>query len=71
VRVRAFNEITVGNQTEYEYEKEWFAPDIGPVIYRDYAENWSSVKFSQELVSYSIGRGKRITPLIQLLLLED
>ena len=54
IRVRELNEITENSITEYEYEKHWFAPDVGPIIYRDYTTNWDSVKFSQELVSFSV-----------------
>ena len=53
IRVRELNEITQNGITEYEYEKHWLAPDIGPVIYRDYTYNWMSVDFSQELVNFS------------------
>jgi len=71
VRVRELNEMTLGNQTEYEYEKHWYAPSVGPVIYRDYAASWSSVNFSQELVSYTIIKSRQTMPWIPLLLLED
>lgn len=54
VRIRELNETTQNSTTEYEYEKHWFAPNIGPIIYRDYTNNWQSVRFSQELISFSI-----------------
>jgi hypothetical protein len=41
------------SSTKYEYEKVWLAPDVGPIIYRDYTENWSSVTYSQELQCFS------------------
>lgn len=53
IRVRDLFEITQDGVTEYEYEKHWLAPDVGPIIYRDYTDNWESVDFSQELVSFS------------------
>lgn len=53
IRVRDLFEITQDGVTEYEYEKHWLAPDIGPVIYRDYTDNWESVDLSQELISFS------------------
>jgi hypothetical protein len=31
VRIRELNEITEGSSTEYEYEKHWYAPGIGPI----------------------------------------
>jgi hypothetical protein len=53
IRVRLLREKIQGGITEYDYDKHWLAPDIGPVIYRDYTVNWGSIDFSQELVSFS------------------
>lgn len=53
IRIRILEEITEDGVTEYDYVKDWLAPDIGPVIYRDYTINWESIDFSQELVSFS------------------
>jgi len=68
IRVRELNEITAGDGTEYEYEKKWYAPDVGLIIDRGYDENWTAVDFSQELVSFSISKP---TPSIPLLLLDE
>jgi hypothetical protein len=72
IRVRILGESTEGSATEYDYEKTIYAPDVGAIIYRDYTENWTSITFSQELVSFSISTetGKTI-PGIPLLLLDD
>lgn len=72
IRVQELGEITENGATEYEYEETIYAPDVGPIIYRDYTENWTNVTFSQELVSFSISTetGKTI-PGIPLLLLDD
>jgi len=56
IRVREFNEITESSVTEYEYEKKWYAPDVGLIIDRKYDENWAAVDVSQELVSFSISK---------------
>ena len=71
IRVREYNEITDGGITEYGYEKKWYAPDVGLVIDRNYTGNWSSFKFSQELVSFSINGRPSAMPFIPLLLDED
>ena len=34
-------------------KKTWYAPDIGPIIYRKYDEEWKTTIFSQELTSFS------------------
>jgi hypothetical protein len=72
IRVRTLGESTEGDATVYEYEKTIYAPGVGPIIYRDYTENWITLDFSQELVSFSISTetGKTI-PGIPLLLLDD
>ena len=54
VIVRSLGEKTDGGVTEYDYDKYWFAPDVGLIIYRDYTENWASVNLSQELVNFTI-----------------
>ena len=69
--VQEFNEATEGGVTENEYKKTWYAPDVGPIIYRKYTENWASPTFSQELVSFSITRTREAMPSIPLLLLDD
>lgn len=74
IRVRELNEITEGGATEYEYEKTWYAPDVGPIIYRKYTENWADGGFKQELVSFSISgtsKTQKPMPSIPLLLLDD
>jgi len=70
IRVRELNEITVSNSTEYEYEKKWYAPDVGLIIDRKYTENWAVADFSQELVSFSISKTQKTMPGIPLLLLD-
>lgn len=52
--VRISDEITVNGVTEYSYRKNWYAPDVGPIIYRKYTQNWSDITISQELVSFSL-----------------
>ena len=32
--VRSLVEVADGGVTEYEYKKFWYAPDVGPIIYR-------------------------------------
>jgi PKD repeat protein len=54
IRVQELSEMTENGATEYEYEETIYAPDVGPIIYRDYTENWTNVTFSQELVSFSV-----------------
>ena len=54
VRIRHLNEITENKTTEYDYEKSWYAPGVGPVMYRNYTVDWDSVKFSQELISFTV-----------------
>ncbi len=71
IRVRELNEITVGGSTEYEYEKKWYAPDVGLIIDRKYTENWNSVKMSQELVSFSISKTLKAMPWIPLLFFDE
>jgi len=51
--VQELSEFTADGVTEYDYKKIWYAPDVGPIIYRKYTENWASIDFSQELVSFS------------------
>lgn len=53
IRVRELWQEAQEGVTEYDYDKHWLAPDIGPVLYRDYTENWQDVNFSQELLSFS------------------
>ena len=53
IRVRDLYEITENSSTEFDYEKHWLAPDVGPIMYRDYTDNWVSVGFSQELLSFT------------------
>jgi hypothetical protein len=71
IRVRSLNEITEAGVTEYEYEKQWYAPDVGLIIDRNYMENWAAVEFSQELLSFSISKTQKTAPGIPLLLLDD
>ncbi len=54
LRVRVLYEVTENNRIEYEYEKFWYAPDVGPVLYGNYTENWASLQFKQELKRYSV-----------------
>lgn len=72
IRVQELSEVTESGATEYEYEETIYAPDVGPISYKRYTENWTSITFSQELVSFSISveTGKAI-PGIPLLLLDD
>jgi hypothetical protein len=68
IRIRELNESKVDDVTEYEYEKHWYAPNIGPVIHRKYTSNWGSVVFSQELMSYSVTVPNVAMPFLPLLL---
>ncbi|MFC1788841.1 hypothetical protein ACFLZE_02890 [Thermodesulfobacteriota bacterium] len=54
VIVRSLGEKTDGSGTEYYYKKTWYAPDVGPIIYKRYTENWANFYFSQELVNFTI-----------------
>jgi hypothetical protein len=54
--------------TAYGYGKSWYAPEVGPVIYRTYTQNWASTTLSQELASFSIVT--KAMPWIPLLLLN-
>jgi hypothetical protein len=71
IRVREYNVLTWSDGTKYEYEKKWYAPDVGLIIDRDYTENWASIDFSQELVSFSINKSQGTMPSIPLLLLDN
>ena len=66
VRIRQLSESTENSQTDYEYKKHWYAPNIGPIIYREYADSWQTVQINQELISYSI---KKSMPQVPILLL--
>ncbi len=49
IRIRILEEQSGSNT----YRRKWLAPDIGPVMYKKYTDNWASVKISQELTSFS------------------
>jgi hypothetical protein len=51
--VREFGERTEGGVTKHKYKKIWYAPGVGPIIYRSYHENWNGFYFSQELLSFT------------------
>ncbi len=53
VVLREMSETTINGVKDYRYEKTWYAPDVGPIVYRRYSSNWETVYFSQELVSFS------------------
>ena len=54
LRIGQSYEITEGGDIDYEYEKVWYAPGVGPVLYGKYSDNWDALTFRQELKSYSV-----------------
>jgi hypothetical protein len=69
IRIRELFEYkSNGVVTGYAYNKIWYAPDVGPIIYRYYTQNWASTTLSQELVSFSIVTGRKAMPWLLLLL---
>jgi len=54
IRVRQLDETTISGMTTNEYRRYWLAPDIGPVRYTKYGNNWKGTKKDQKLVAYSL-----------------
>ena len=57
VRVRSLIEVTRDSIIEFDYERWWGCPGVGPVLFVDYDDNWSSETFRQELISYDLWSG--------------
>ena len=58
IKVRQLDEITVSGFTTYNYRRYWLAPDIGPVKYTKYSNNWEQIDTDQKLVAYSLVPGE-------------
>ena len=55
IKVRQLDETTVSSVTKYEYRRYWLAPEIGPIRYTKYSNNWKIIKKpDQKLVAYSL-----------------
>jgi N-acetylneuraminic acid mutarotase len=58
VRIKVLNEMTVNsNKTAVNWYREWYAPNIGRVIYAKYNDNWGSATTTQQLIGFSVTRG--------------
>jgi hypothetical protein len=73
VRLRHLDETTTNTIKDTNYRRIWFAPRVGPIVYRKYTTNWGSVTISQELKAFTVSSDSeksRAMPWMQLLL-ED
>lgn len=58
VRIKVLNEMTENsNKTAVGWYREWYAPNIGRVIYGKYSANWVSATTTQQLIGFSVIRG--------------
>ena len=58
VRMRVLEEMTQNSvKTQVGWRKEWYAPNIGPVVYEKYDADWGSATMTQELIGFSVTRG--------------
>ncbi|MCX5847110.1 MAG: hypothetical protein NTW12_12275 [Deltaproteobacteria bacterium] len=58
VRIKVLNEMTENsNKTAVGWYREWYAPNIGRVIYGKYSANWGSATTTQQLIGFSVTRG--------------
>ena len=58
VRMRLLEEMTQDSvKTQVGWRREWYAPNIGPVVYAKYDDDWGSATTTQELIGFSVTRG--------------